>query len=332
MKKRVKMVDVARAAEVSRTTVSLVLNQVPGIRIAEATRQRVLQVARDLGYSPGPTIEQINQGRGRLFGVLINEVSAAYPVDLLYELQNWADAQADQLLVQITNGMASHEAAALDTLARIGVRDVVYANTFTAIVSPHPAIERFRHVLLNCRREHGGGLAVLPAERRGGFLAAEHLLACGKTRIATITGDPWQVATTERLAGYHRALNKAGRNLGQVYERNTDWSHAQGYLAARELLELAAPPDAIFCHNDLIARGALAAARDLALDVPGDVAIVGYDDREFSKDLGLTSVTLPFAEMAERALGELSSPGDMADKVITISGSLVLRNSSSGRP
>lgn len=328
MKKRVKMVDVARAADVSRTTVSLVLNQIPGVRIAEATRQRVLQVARDLGYSPGPLIEALDPDRKRLYGVLVNEISAAYPIDLLYGLQVWADAQGDQLVIQASNGVADHEAAALDNFARFGVAGVIYASTFTAIAAPPPSLARFRHVLLNCRREDSAGLAVIPAERRGGALAAEHLIALGRTRIATITGDPWQLASIERRAGYHRALNKAGLNLGAAYERPSDWSHAQGYAAMLDLLDLSEPPDAVFCHNDLIARGAMAAARDRGLEVPRDLAVVGYDDREFSKDLGITSVTLPFATMAERAMAELTGSEDLGSRTLTVSGTLVARASS----
>lgn len=330
MKKRVKMVDIARAANVSRTSVSLILNQIPGVRIAEATRQRVLQVARELGYTPGPSLDQIDPERSRVFGVLINEISAAYPVDLIYGLQSWADAQGFQVVIQVTDGRPDHEAAALENFYRFGIEGVVFASTFTAIATPHPGLEKFRHVLLNCRREASTGLAVLPAERHGGALATEHLLALGRRRIATLTGDPWQLASTERLAGFHRALNKAGLNCGPDYEKATDWGHARGYSAARELLSMDSPPDAIFCQNDLIARGALAAARDLNLSVPGDLAVVGYDDREFAKDLGISSVTLPFAEMAEKAMTELAGAGHLANRTLSVPGRLIERASSIG--
>lgn len=325
VKKRIKMVDIARAADVSRTTVSLILNQIPGVRIAEATRQRVLQVARELGYSPGPQLETLDPDRKRLFGVLINEISAAYPVDLIYGLQSWVDARGFQLVIQVTDGAADHEVAALENTTRFGVEGIIYANTFSAIAAPPAALGHIRHVLLNCRREDSTGFAVLPAERHGGALATEHLIDIGCKRIATITGDPWQLAAMERLAGYHRALNKAGLNLGSDYERPSDWGHASGYRAARQLLDLPQPPDAIFCQNDLIARGAMAAARDMGRRVPDDLSIVGYDDREFAKDLGITSITLPFAEMAERAMMELASPGEIADRTVSVAGTLIRR-------
>lgn len=321
MKKRVKMVDIARAAQVSRTAVSLILNQVPGVRIADATRQKVLQVARDLGYSPGPRLEQIEGARQLLFGVLINEISSAYPIDLIYGLQSWADAQGFQIVIQVTDGASDHEIAALHNFARFGVQGVVYASTFSTIATPPDALATFRHVFLNCRRGDGIGFAVLPAERHGGALAAQHLIDIGCTRIATITGDPWQVAARERLAGHHRSLNRAGLNLGPDYERSSDWGHSSGYAAARDLLALPQPPDAIFCQNDLIARGAMAAAEEAGVPL----ALVGYDDREFAKDLGITSITLPFAEMAERALLELASEKALTDRTVFVAGELIVR-------
>lgn len=330
MNKRIKMVDVARTANVSRTTVSLVLNQVPGVRIAEATRQRVLQVARDLGYSPGPSLMAFNPPASRMFGLMINEISAAYPIDLIYEVQTWAEAQGVQVLIQVTDGLPDREAIALDNFARYDVQDILYASSFSALVSPPTKLQQFRHVLLNCRSEKNESFAVMPAERLGGAMATEHLLGLGRHRIATITGDPWQVASLERLAGYRRALKKADRNCGTDYERIGDWSHAGGYAAMRDLLTLPAPPDAVFCQNDLMARGAMAAAREAGLAVPGDLAIIGYDDREFAKDLGLSSITLPFAAMAERAMGALTGAEAPSSKVISVAGSLVARASTMG--
>lgn len=327
MKKRVKMVDVARAANVSRTAVSLILNDVPGMRIAEATRQRVLDVARELGYAPGPSLRDLKPGGKRLYGVIINEISAAYPIDLLYGLQSWADAAGAQIVIQVSDGARDHELAALETFGRFGVDGVVYASTFSAIATPPRNLDTQPHVLLNCRRDDSTGTAVLPAERHGGALAAQHLIDIGRRRIATITGDPWQFATRERLAGYHRVLNKAGLNRGTDYEEVSDWGHPSGEAAAARLLALPQPPDAIFCHNDIVARGAMAAVRAAGLLVGKDVAIVGYDDREFARDLGITSVTLPFAEMAERAMAELAGGPDSGDRTISVPGTLVVRAS-----
>lgn len=327
MQKRVKMVDIARVANVSRTSVSLILNQVPGVRIAEATRQRVLQVARDLGYAPGPALSALEPDRKGVYGVLINEISSVYPIDLIYGLQSWADANGIQILIQVSDGVTDHELAALGLFQRVGVAGIVYASTFSAIVEPPEMLRNFRHVMLNCRREDRTGLAVMPAERHGGALATQHLIDIGCRRIATITGDPWQFACRERLAGYHRALNKAGLTVPPDYEANSDWGYMSGYAAAQSLLDLPEPPDAIFCHNDIIAGGAIKAATERGRSVPADIAIIGYDDREFARDLSISSVTLPFLEMAERAMSELAGTDKLGDRTVSISGNLIERAS-----
>jgi LacI family transcriptional regulator len=329
MRKRVKMVDIARAAKVSQTTVSLVLNHVPNVRIADETRQRVVQVARALGYKPGPSLYDLDPARKRLFGVLINEISSAYPINLVDGMQAWADIQGAQLVVQITGGLADHDEAALDNFSRFGIDAVVYARTFTAIVDPPQRLGSFRHVLLNCRRQDSQGLAVLPAERHGGALATDHLIAAGCRRIATITGDPWQLATVERIAGYHRALSRAGRPQDKALERRGNWSHASGFAQTSELMALPEPPDAIFCQNDIMARGALAALKALGIGVPEQVQVIGYDDRDFARDLDppLSTVTLPHGEMAERAMTLLAGDMPLADRTITINGELIARGS-----
>lgn len=325
MKKRVRMVDIARAANVSRTAVSLILNQVPGMRIAEATRQRVLQVARELRYDPGPRLDELDRVQQRLFGVMINEISSAYPIDLIYGLQNCANAQGLQIIIQVTDGVADRELVALNNFSRFGVEGVIYASSFSTLTKPPKAIDGFRHVMLNCRREDSSGLAVMPAERHGGAVATQHLVDIGCRRIATITGDPWQFASKERLAGYRRTLNKAGLNRGRAYEEASDWSQGSGYAATRRLLDLLEPPDAIFGQNDIIVRGVLAAAQGAGLRVPQDLAVVGYDDREFARDLEISSVSLPFAEMAERALLELASQKKIGPKTLFVTGHLIER-------
>lgn len=331
MKKRVRMVDIARAANVSRTAVSLILNQVPGMRIAEATRQRVLQVARELRYDPGPRLDELGRVPQRLFGVMINEISSAYPIDLIYGLQSCANAEGLQLIIQVTDGITDRELAALHNFSRFGVEGVIYASSFSTLAEPPKAIDGFRHVLLNCRREDSAGLAVLPAERHGGAVATQHLIDIGCRRIATITGDPWQFASKERLAGYRRTLNKAGLNRGKAYEEVSDWSQGSGHEATRRLLDLPEPPDAIFGQNDVIVRGVLAAAQEAGLRVPQDLAVVGYDDREFAKDLQISSVSLPFTEMAERALLELASEKPIGRRTLFVAGELIER-ATTGKP
>jgi LacI family transcriptional regulator, galactose operon repressor len=324
------MVDIARVAKVSQTTVSLVLNQVEGIRIAEDTRQRVLSVARELGYLPAPALRAFGRAGTKLFGVVIDEISAAYPSNLIDGLQSAAEARAAELIIQITGGRGDRETAALENFARLAVSGVIYATTFTRLVQPPRRLDAFPHVFLNCRRKDKHGLSVLPDERRGGKMAAQHLIDAGCKRIATITGDPWQSAATDRLAGFRLTLQRNGLSCDPACVRHGDWGHESGWRSTRELLALERPPDGLFCQNDVMARGALVAIEETGLRVPHDIAVVGYDDRDFAKNLRppLTTISLPHAEMAEQALAQLTGQAnDRTASAHRVSGALIIRAS-----
>ncbi|MFK4808747.1 LacI family DNA-binding transcriptional regulator [Devosia sp. ZW T5_3] len=308
MKRRVKMIDVARRAGVSQTTVSLVLNNIAGIRIAEATRAHVIETARVLGYSPGPMLHELQTEHVPIIGVLINEISSAYPIDIIDGLHVTARAAAMQLAVFVTDGVVEREAEALKSLRRLGVESVIYANTFTAAVHPTEDLRDFRHVYVNCVRNDGSGTAVIPGERAAGFAAAQYLIGTGCKRLATITGDDWHSSAQRRLSGFRRGAKAGGLSIEPAYVRHGDWGHRRGREAMIELLALPQPPDAVFCQNDMLARGALAAIAEAGLAVPGDISVLGLDEREFARDLGLSTMLLPHAEMAERAINILTGP------------------------
>lgn len=317
-KKRVRMIDVAREAQVSQTTVSLVLNNIGGVRIAEATRQLVIETARRLGYSPGPMLHDLQDDHLPIIGVLINEISAAYPIDIIDGLHMAARSGATQLAIFVTDGVVEREAEALTSLRRLGASGVIYANTFTAGVHPSDALQGFAHVYVNCFRNDGQGVAVIPGERAAGFAAAQYLIGTGCTRLATITGDSWHSSTQRRLSGFRRGMTVAGQSLDASRIKHRDWRHESGRAAMLELLALDERPDGVFCQNDMLARGALAAVAEVGLSVPGDIAILGFDDREFAKDIGLSTMLLPHAAMAERGM-RLLAQRDRLDAPMTVS-------------
>jgi len=305
VKKRIKMVDIARAAGVSQTTVSLVLNNIDGVRIADDTRQRVIETARKLGYTPGPALNVLERDVPPVIGVLINEISAAYPIDIIDGLHMSARAQAVQLAVFVTDGVTDREAEALASLRRLNAGGVIYANTFTTGVHPTRELDQFPHVFVNCFRTDGKGVAVVPGERAGGFVAARHLMESGCKRIATITGDSWHTSAQRRLYGFRRGLTTGGQALAPELLIHGSWGHGSGYQSMKQLLALPEPPDGVFCQNDMMARGALTAIAEAGLRVPQDIAVIGFDDREFASDLGLTTLIQPYADMATRAMAVL---------------------------
>ncbi|AJY44616.1 LacI family DNA-binding transcriptional regulator [Martelella endophytica] len=323
------MSDVAKAADVSKTTVSLVLNHVAEARIPDATRAHVFRTARELGYVSLPSTLNRDGERQTLHGLLINEISAAYPINLLDDLQTAAEARGAELILQMTGGSPEREREALMRFRDFGVSSVIYAMSFRAEVTPTIELDMFRHVFVNCRREDGRGTAVVTSGHRGGHAATRHLLEAGATRIAAITGDPWQVETRERQEGFTAALAEAGHAPFAV--EAGAWSYGHAREIALAWLGSDTRPDAIFCHNDFMARGAVSAIQAAGLSCPGDILVAGYDDREVSAWPAptLTTVTLPFTEMAERALECLSADGEIAEETHIVAGELIVRESTS---
>jgi LacI family transcriptional regulator len=149
---------------------------------------------------------------------------------------------------------------------------------------------------------------VSAAHISGASAAIDHLLALGHRRIAAITGPRGWIATEERLRGYRGSLAALSILPDPALELAADFSVDGGYAATRELLALEQPPTAIFAFNDMLAIGAMQAAREHGLSVPGDLSVVGFDDT-FEASIvtpALTTVRQPLAEMGRMAVALLT--------------------------
>jgi LacI family transcriptional regulator len=344
------MTDVAKAAGVSQSTVSMVLNNVTGARLSDTTRARVLGVAVELGYrlprraglagapelvDPAP--------RRNLIGYLVDEISTSpHPVVSVDGARDAAWSHGCVLSVCVTRSNVDQEAAAIAILtSHPQLLGVVYSTIFTRAAQVPEALRGVPTVLLNCHDEAGRWPTVVPGEVGGGHSATEHLIAMGHSRIGFINGEPWMEAAKDRLKGYRRALATADLPFDPDLVRDGDWMSGGGYDGTLALMALPRPPTAIFCANDLMAIGALEALAKLGRRVPEDVSVMGYDDQEMSRHTHppLTTMVLPNYEMGhvavETLLAEVGGPagagGDEARRpqrrsLIKIDCPLVARN------
>jgi LacI family transcriptional regulator len=330
------MSDVARAANVSQPSVSLVLNGVVGARISDATRQRVLNAARGIGYELPGTRRQATSTRERnVIACLIDEISTSpHPVVSLDGVRDAAGEAGFLLAIYVTRSNTELEAATIETIRRDPtILGVIYATTFIRQVAPPPALDGLAIVLLNCHGDAKRFNSIVPGEVAGGLAATRYLISRGHRRIGFINGEPWMDAAADRLKGYRKALADAGIAFRKELFRNGDWLPLSGYQLALELLRLPRPPSAIFCANDRMAAGALEAARELGRRVPEDVSIMGYDDHEVSRYTHppLSTLVLPNYEMGRRAVEVLIETVEdgrcVGPKTIKIDGPIVERAS-----
>jgi LacI family transcriptional regulator len=300
------MTDVARIAGVSQTSVSLILNRMAGARIAEATRERVVKAAKEIGYElPASRRPYWTSTEQNVVAYLVDEISTSpHAVVTLDGARDACWESGFLVSAHVTRSNPELENATIEAINRdSSVIGVIYSTIFTRRVSPPISLFGLPTVLLNC---HGGDRrlpAIVPGEVAGAFTATQHLIAKGHRRIGFINGEPWMEASLDRLKGYRQALATADIAFDPSLLRNGDWLPLQGCQLALELLQSPDPPTAIFCANDLMAMGALEAAAQIGLSVPRDLSIMGYDDQELARYTHppLSTLVLPNYEMGRRA-------------------------------
>jgi LacI family transcriptional regulator len=334
--RRPTMTDVARIAGVSQSSVSLVLNQMTGARISEATRTRVREAAAQIGYDPPGYRHQIRKlSEHRVIAYLVDEISTSpHPVISLDGARDAAWEAGLLVAAHVTQSNNDLEAATIASIKRDpSVVGIIYSTIFTRRIALPRALGDFPAVLLNCYTKDRKVNAVVPDETAGASAVTRYLLEHGHRRIAFINGEPWMDASGDRLKGYRHVLAKAGIAFDPAIVRNGDWLPLSGYQWTSDLLTGERPPSAIFCANDLMAIGALEATRELKLRVPEDVSVMGYDDQELARYTHppLSTLVLPNYEMGRRAaqlLIEITVRGKSVSPMeIKIHGPLVERAS-----
>ena len=306
---RVTIKDVAEQSGVSITTVSHVLNEVPGKRVSQETRERVLRVADELFYRPNRLARGLRMQRTQMIGFLSDRVSTTpFAGRLILGAQD-AAAEAGSLLVLLNSGGDPDlEAREVEALLERQVDGIVYAAFYHQVITPPAGLSRGPAVLLDAESPGSGISSVVPDEVGGSRTAVQELLAAGHRRIGFLNNIDDIPATRLRLLGLRQALEVYGVPFDLSLVVDQEANAAGGLAAAIALLTGPDAPTALFCFNDRMAMGAYQAAAELGLTIPEDLSIVGFDDQELVSDSlrpGLTTVALPHYEMGQWAVRNL---------------------------
>lgn len=316
---RVRISDVAAAAGVSTSTVSLVLNNRTA-RISQETRERVRDAAAAVGYTPNPIARGLRTQRTRTIG-LVSDVIATTPFAgrMLAGAQDAAREHGHLLILVDTDADAAMEREAIRALVDHQVDAMIFATMWHRVVETPEGLPD-RTVFLDCRPADGTHPAVVPDEVAGGRAAVQELVAAGHRRIAWVDIDEpiAPVASGLRHQAYLDVLAKADITPDPAWHvRGKETTAASGRAATERLLDLPPHrrPTAVFCFNDRMAAGAYVAARHRGLEIPADLSVVGYDDQQLvagELDPPLTTIALPHYEMGrwatEVALGAREPP------------------------
>ena len=298
--------DVARAAEVSVASVSRALN---GHRsMAAQTRKRILAVAKKLRYTPHSAAQTLITRRTQTIGALLPDLHGEFFSELIRGIDLAARSRGLHLLLSSSHGNAVEAAAALRAMQ--GRVDGFL------MMSPHADASFLRQnlrpelplVLMNTPLKRAR-CAVLNIDNYGGaFAMVQHLVACGRRRIALIAGPERNFDAAERLRGYLAAMARFAPTLPPQVLAG-DFTEEAGYNAARELLANKLRPQAVFAANDMMAVGCLYALREAGMRVPEDIAVSGFDDIPIARltTPTLTTVRVRIVDFGTRALERLAA-------------------------
>ena len=322
--------EVADRAGVSPTTVSHVLS---GNRpVADTTSRRVREAIEALGYRPSSLARSLRLQRSQTIALIVPDITNPYYPVLARGVDDELDGRYLTFVCN-TDGQREREMRFAAEARDRQVDGVIIAafgmtgeDAETLLGHGVPVVGLGQHL-------RGKRLdAVFTDDEHGGQEATRHLIARGHRRIGLISGP--EGAGVLRTAGHHRALTEAGLAIDPALEVLGDWHRAGGAEAMRRLLDMAKPPTAAFAENDLMAIGALDVARERALSVPADVAIVGYDDIEAAQMTTppLTTVVNPAYEAGRQAgrllLDRMVGGYDGRARVVGLHSTLVVRESS----
>jgi LacI family transcriptional regulator len=299
--------EIARAAGVSIATVSRVMNGRPDV--SAETRETVLRVVREHGFSSNRSARALSGGRTGLVGVTIPLVADAYFASILSGAAEVLYEEDMRMVLCPTLHQHDREVTLLDRLMR-GTTDGAVLMLPEESSSELKALQRtgFPFVVVDPRVPLDEGLPSVSASHSSGARAAtEHLLQLGHRRIGAITGPADWMASTERLDGYRAALAAAGVLADPDLVVESDFNLPGGEIAAAELLDRIDRPTAIFAFNDNVAVATLRAARARGIRVPEELSVVGFDDSEQAAIVtpALTTVRQPLAEMGRMAVSLL---------------------------
>lgn len=329
--------DVARAAGVSSTTVSHVVN---GTRkVSEETAERVRHAVKELGFVPSSLARGLRKGATRTIGVISDVATNPFFAEVVGGIEEVCNEQDFGLFMSFSKFRYDLELATVDDLQRRGVEGLILQ-----AIGPDLQVEEMLKrleipsvVFQRCNPRWSVD-AICTDDEAGTRQALDHLTSLGHERIALVSGYSWPSHPSHlREVVYRRYMSELGLGPEERLIGNGYYSFEGGYQAAKTILRSKGErPTAFFCIADQVALGCLAAVQDAGLSVPDEVSIVGYDNLQFLEYLhpSLTSVDQKAKEqgriMATRILERIENPA-LPFETIPVEPRLIVRSSTGPR-
>jgi LacI family transcriptional regulator len=323
---------------VSQTTVSRVLRGHPHVR--QATREKVLRVLAETGYAPSAAARTMRTGSTGIIGVLVGRVTNSFYPELAEALNATISEAGQQMslwLAEEGTGREAGERAALAALRTGSLDGIVFTTATAESAALSEALVQHAPIVLLNRTLPGVRCDTVASDNvAGGRTVARYFIAHARSEVGLI-GGPLNVSTgAERERGFVTGLAEHDIALGPATIARGEFTYEAGRTGMEQLLGHDSPPRAVFCVNDVIAFGALDAAREAGVRVPDELWVVGFDDTAMASwgAFALTTVRQPVREMAQTGirllLERIDGHFELAPRHERLAAELVVRRSTGG--
>ena len=326
--------QVAALAGVSTATVSRAL--AGDGRVSEALRARVLQAAASLNYRPNRAARSLRVRRSLTVGVVIPDIQNTFFTSVVRGIEHVLETERFTFLLGNSDGRPERERLYLDTLRAEGAAGVIVVPSQRELDAYDELYAAGLPVVTLDRVAPGlKGDQVAVDNQAGAYAAVAHLTRLGHQRIGFVSGPPHLNVARERTAGYEQALRDAGLPIDRALVKVGDFQQAGGRTATEALLDVRPRPTALFVANNLMTLGAFEVLHERRLQIPGNIAVVGFDDMPWATSLQppLTVVAQPTFELgvcaAQLLLARLREPGRPFRRVV-LETRLIVRASCGG--
>jgi LacI family transcriptional regulator len=298
----VTMRDVARHAGVSIATVSHVINETRPV--SDELRERVRDTMDTLSYQPNTIARALRSKHSNTIGLIVPDGRNPFFAEVAQGIEEVSLEHEYSLILCDSGNDLGKVLLHTKNLSAKRVDGIIFTTSGDDFEDISSLIdENIAVLVIDLDASPIAADSVLFDNFKGGRLATQHLLELGHRRIACITGPSRQSLRRDREKGYSSALADAGIRTDQLLVREGDFQPSSGYVYALDLLDSADPPSAIFACNDLMAMGVLRAAREVGLDVPAQLSVIGFDDIYLS---AFTTPTLSTIRLPKHTMGRLA--------------------------
>ena len=312
--------DVAKKANVSIATVSRVITS--NAPVDDATRERVESAISEIGYRPNIIAQSLRSKSGQMVGLLVPELGNTAFTRMIDALARAATSRGLGLIIADTNNDQNKEIEAIDMMLRRNVDGIILSRVSDKSHIVRQYVEKKKNrlplVIIDRALAHEGIPNVVVDNYAAGLLAGRHLISVGCRRIACASGPRVISLVRDRNSGFAAALREQGVELEESMILEGDFTFESGMETVTRLLDRNADIDGIWCHDDIIALGALSALQRRGIRVPDDIALMGMDDIQYARMCfpTLTTITQPYDEMGRTVLDLIDRmrKGDLPDE------------------